>query len=45
MSHSYSCKVHECGEAFTSRSEAIKHAKKHAGIYPRISFCILNLVI
>jgi len=31
MSHSYCCKVHECGEAFTSRSEAIKHAKKHAG--------------
>jgi uncharacterized Zn-finger protein len=32
MSHSYCCKVHECGEAFTSRSEALKHAKKHAGI-------------
>jgi hypothetical protein len=45
MSHSYSCKVHECGEAFTSRSEAIKHAKKHAGIYTQeISFCILNLL-
>lgn len=31
LSHSYCCKVHECGEAFTSRSEAMKHAKKHAG--------------
>jgi len=34
MSHSYCCKVHECGEAFTSRSEAIKHAKKHAELDP-----------
>lgn len=31
MNHSYGCKVHECGETFTSRSEAVKHAKKHAG--------------
>jgi hypothetical protein len=36
MSHSYCCKVHECGEAFTSRSEAMKHAKKHAGRYIHI---------
>ncbi|CAF2771535.1 unnamed protein product [Rotaria sp. Silwood2] len=34
LSHSYCCKVHECGEAFTSRSEAMKHAKKHAELDP-----------
>ncbi|CAF3125580.1 unnamed protein product [Rotaria socialis] len=34
MSHSYCCKVHECGEAFPSRSEAMKHAKKHAELDP-----------
>ncbi|UJR31208.1 hypothetical protein I4U23_018712 [Adineta vaga] len=34
LSHTYSCKVHECGEAFTSKSEAIKHAKKHAELDP-----------
>ncbi|CAF0876269.1 unnamed protein product [Adineta steineri] len=34
LNHSYCCKVHECGEAFTSRSEALKHAKKHAELDP-----------
>ena len=32
--HSYCCKVHQCGEAFTSKSEALKHAKKHAELDP-----------
>ncbi|CAF4843365.1 unnamed protein product, partial [Rotaria sp. Silwood1] len=34
LHHSYCCKVHECGETFTSRSEALKHAKKHAELDP-----------
>ena len=33
MTHSYCCKVHDCGEVFSAKSEAIKHAKKHAGSF------------
>lgn len=34
MNQSFCCKVQECGEAFPNRSEALKHAKKHAELDP-----------